>query len=177
MIRPPTIIRLVAVCLCLLVTGCASPGPHSTIGPPSFDTSYSAPVYWKLVEEGLWGIRFNIPPTLEPKKTDSNHLWIHEGPNLRVIVDFGTTSPDSVKQKPHYSETRLQVNGLPAVVCSYDRANNAAAGSLNKVVALFFLDKRKQLGGQEPSYRVEYASDDDRTTALQILQTVRFYDS
>jgi hypothetical protein len=177
MIRPPTIVRAVALCLCLLVSSCASRNQHSTTGPLSFDTSYSAPIYWKVVEEGLWGIRFNIPPTLEHKKTESTHLWIHEGANLRVIVDFGSTSPDSFRQKPNYSETRLQVNGLPALVCSYDRTNNAAAGSLNKVVALFFLDKRKELGGQEPSYRVEYASDDDRTTALQILQTVHFYDS
>ncbi len=94
-----------------------------------------------------------------------------------MIVDFNADSPDSLKRKPTYSEIRLQVNGLPALVCSYDQSNTAAPGSLNKVVALFFLQKRAQLGGQEPSYRVEYASDNDRTTALQVLQTVRFYDS
>ena len=174
--RPPTRVAAVAMSLCFLVSGCSQSGQHST-GPLSFDTSYSAPSNWKLVEEGLWGLRFNIPPGLEQKESANRSLWIHEGTNLRVIVDFGNTSPDSVKQKPHYSEVRLVVNGLPAVVCSYDRANNSAAGSLNKVVALFFLDKRKTLGGREPSYRVEYAADDDRATALQILQTVRFYDS
>jgi hypothetical protein len=84
-------------------------------------------------------------------------LWIHEGTNLRVIIDFGDTSPESLKQQPHYAEARLLINGLPALVCSYDHATDVA-GSLKKVVALFFLEKRKQLGAaREPSYRVEYA--------------------
>jgi hypothetical protein len=130
------------------------------------------------VDDGLWGLRLNVPSSLRDKGFVNKSLWIHEGTNLRVIIDFGDTSPDSLKQRPHYSEARLLVNGLPALVCSYDLSNNVAAGSMNKVVALFFLEKRKQLGApREPSYRVEYASDDDRTVALQILQTVRFYDS
>jgi hypothetical protein len=130
------------------------------------------------VEEGPWGIRFNIPPALREARTTKSSLWVHEGTNLRFIVDFGANaSQGSLKRKPNYSEVRLQVNGLPALVCSYDQSKNAAPGSLNKVVALFFLDKRKTLGGSEPSYRVEYASDNERMMALQILQTVRFYDS
>ena len=130
------------------------------------------------MEEGLWGIRFNIPPALQEARTTKNSLWVHEGTNLRVIVDFGANaSQDSLKRRPNYSEVRLVVNGLPALVCSHDQSKNAAPGSLNKVVALFFLDKRKTLGGSEPSYRVEYAADNDRAIALQILQTVRFYDS
>jgi hypothetical protein len=156
--------------------GCSRLAQRSTTPSLSFDTSYTAPGDWKLLDEGLWGLRLNVPPTLREVRSTKNSLWIHEGANLRVIVDFSADSPESLKRKPNYSEVHLQVNGLPALVCSYDQSNNAAAGSLNKVVALFFLQKREQLGGQEPSYRVEYASDNDRTTALQILQTVRFYD-
>ena len=162
--------------LCFLVVGCSLRGRGSTTPPLSFDTSYSAPRDWKLLEEGPWGIRLNVPPTL--RDTGPGNNWILEGTNLRVIVDFGDTSPESLKQQPHYAEVRLLVNGLSALVCSYDHATDGGTGSLNKVVALFFLEKRKQLGApREPSYRVEYAKDDDRTVALQILQTVRFYDS
>jgi hypothetical protein len=160
--------------LILLSMGCArlSPKPQ-----PVFDTSYNAPVYWKVVEEPLWGIRFSLPRSLRDKETTKS-LWIHEDTNLRVIVDFNNSVPSkSTKAKPNYSETKIQFNGLPALVCTYDNSAKAAPGSLNKVVALFYLGKREVLGGQEPSYRVEYASDDLRTTAFQILQTVRFYDS
>ncbi|HEV7747672.1 MAG TPA: hypothetical protein VGO56_21915 [Pyrinomonadaceae bacterium] len=157
--------------LCLLATGCSRPSPKS------FDTSYRAPIYWKVVEEPLWGIRFNLPPFMRDKETTKT-LWIHEGANLRVIVDFKDSIPSkSTKAKPNYSETKIQFNGLPALVCTYDNSAKAIPGSLNKVVALFYLGKREVLGGQEPSYRVEYASDDQRTTAFQILQTVRFYNS
>lgn len=159
--------------LCLLASGCSRLSQQ----PQSFDTSYSAPVYWKVVEDGPWGIRFNLPPWVHDKETTKT-LWIHEGTNLRVIVDYNESVPSkATKAKPNYSETRIQFNGLPAVVCTYDNSTKAAPGSLNKVVALFYLGKREVLGGQEPSYRVEYASDDQRPTAFQILQTVRFYDS
>lgn len=162
-----------AMVLCLLSAGCS----RLSTKPQSFDTSYSAPVYWKVVEDGLWGIRFNLPPWVHDKQI-AKSLWVHEGTNLRVIVDFNQSVPSkSTKAKPNYTETKIQFNGLPAVVCTYDNSAKAAPGALNKVVALFYLGKREVLGGQEPSYRVEYASDDQRTTAFQILQTVRFYDS
>lgn len=178
MIRPPRIIGSLAICLCVLVGGCSPLGRHAMTPPLSFDTSYSAPKDWKLVEDGLWGLQLNVPPTLRDSGSIKHSLWIHEGTNLRVIVDFGAyPSQDSLKRRPNYSEVRLQVNGLAALVCSYDQSNQVAPGSLNKVVALFFLEKRKNLGGREPWYRVEYASDNDRTTALQILQTVRISDS
>jgi hypothetical protein len=164
---------------CLLSAGCSSlPTNHSSAA--RFDTLYSAPKDWRLVEDWKWGVRFNVPPNLRDREFSLNRsLWIHEGNNLRMIVDFSfTSSPDSLKTKKNYSETRLTVNGLPALVCSYDQSANAVAGSLSKVVALFFLETRKGLGSPtEPSYRVEFAVEDDRTTALQILQTVRFFDS
>ena len=88
------------------------------------------------------------------------------------------SSPDSLKAKENYTETHLTLNGLPALVCSYDQSANAVAGSLNKVVALFFLETRRGLGAPyEPSYRVEFGSKNDRARALQILQTIRFFDS
>jgi hypothetical protein len=157
-----------------MIASC-SVGRHYSTGPASFDTSYSAPGDWKVVEDGMWGLRLNVPATfrdLGPK----NHVWIHEGPNLRVVIDFGSLSPDSVRKLPHYTEAYFVVNGLRTLVCSYE-SKNAAAGSLNKVVALFFLENRRSLGGAEPSYRVEYGKDQDQTIALQILQTVRFFDS
>jgi hypothetical protein len=163
----------IAVCACLLALGCATP-PHS----PSFDTSYSAPADWKLVEEGKWGLRFKIPPSLREVGFVNKSLWIHEGTNLRVIVDFSLPSslPDSLRRKPNYSETRLQFNGLPALVCSYDQNISKGPAPLNRVVALFFLETRPGLGSpNEPSYRIEFAAEDQRNTALQILQTVRFY--
>ena len=162
-----------ALVLCLLSASCAGLPPK----PQAFDTSYTAPLHWKVVEDGLWGIRFNVPLSVQDKQTTKN-LWIHEGVNLRVIVDFGDSAPSkSLKGKPNYSEARIQFNGLPALVCTYDKSLNAAPDSLNKVVALFYLESRKVVGGGEPSYRVEYASDDQRATAFQIFQTVRFYDS
>lgn len=163
------------IVLCLVVAGLPSCARRSSTGPASFDTSYSAPSDWKVVEDGMWGLRLNVPATLRdlgPK----NSVWIHEGTNLRVVIDFGSTSPDSLKKLPHYSEARFVVNGLRALVCSYE-SRNPGPGSLNKVVALFFLEYRKTLGSAEPSYRVEYANDDDQAIALQILQTVRFFDS
>ena len=178
MIRLPRMTAPIAIALCFLLTGCSLLGRLSTTPPLSFDTTYSAPKDWKLVDDGKWGLRLNVPPTVRDTGFVHRSLWIHEGTNLRVIIDFGSTSPDSLKQQPHYSEARVLVNGLPALVISCESSNNATAGSLNKVVALFFLEKRKQLGApREPSYRVEYASDDERTVALQILQTVRLYDS
>lgn len=163
-----------ALTLYLVLVGCSTASPK----PQPFDTSYRPPIYWKVVEEPKWGIRFNLPLFVQDKET-TNSLWIHEGTNLRVIVDFGTPGPSkSVRAKPNYSETRIQFNGLPALVCTYDKSPNAAPHSLNKVVALFYLESREVVGaGAEPSYRVEYASDDQRATAFQILQTVRFYDS
>jgi hypothetical protein len=162
---------------CLVSAACSSlPANHASTA--RFDTSYSAPNDWKLVEDGKWGIRFNVPPALSDKHFSSNKsLWIHEGENLRMIVDFSyPSSLDSLKTKANYSETRVSVQGLPALVCSYDKSANVVAGSLNKVVALFFLETRKGLGSPyEPSYRVEFAGDNDRSTALQILQTVRFF--
>jgi hypothetical protein len=177
MIRPPRMTAPIAMGLCFLFAGCSLRG-RSTTPPLPFDTSYSAPKDWKLLEEGPWGIRLNVPPMLRDTGSRHKSLWIHEGTNLRVTIDFGDTAPDSLKQQPHYTETRLEINGLPALVCSYDHTTDVGAGSLNKVVALFFIEKRKQLGApREPSYRVEYTRDDDRTIALEILQTVRFYDS
>jgi hypothetical protein len=162
-----------ALALCLFSASCSGLSPQ----PQAFDTSYTAPLHWKVVEEPLWGIRFNVPLSVRDKETTKN-LWIHEGTNLRVIVDFGDSGPSkSIKAKPNYSETRIQFNGLPALVCTYDKSANAAPDSLNKVVALFYLESREVVGGGEPSYRVEYASDSQRATAYQILQTVRFYDS
>ena len=178
MIRPPRLAAAIVIGLWLLAAGCSLSGGHSTTSPLPFDTSYSAPTDWQLLDEPPWGIRLNVPPTLREKEPGHKSLWINEGANLRVIVDFGNTSPESLKQQPHYAEARLVINGLPALVCSYDQGANMATGSLNKVVALFFLEKRKELAApREPSYRVEYTRDDDRAIALQILQTVRFYDS
>lgn len=110
-----------AVCPCLVALGCST-APHS----PSFDTSYSAPAAWKLVEEGKWGLRFNIPPSLRDVGFVNSSLWVHEGQNLRVIVDFSPPSslPESLRRKPNYSETRLRINGLSALVCSYDQSSN-----------------------------------------------------
>lgn len=165
----------IAVCTCLLALGC-SMTPHS----PSFDTSYSAPTDWKLVEDGKWGLRFNIPPSLRDVGMVNDSLWVHEGTSLRFIVDFSLPSslPDSLRRKPNYSETRLRINGLPALVCSYDQNTSQRPASLKRVVALFFLETRPGLGSpNEPSYRIEFAAEDQRTTALQILQTVRFYQS
>jgi hypothetical protein len=178
MIRPPRLVAAIVIGMWLVAAGCSLRGPHSPTSPLPFDTSYSAPKDWQLLDEPLWGIRLNVPPTLRENERGHKSLWINEGANLRVTVDFGNTSPELLKQQPHYAEARLVINGLPALVCSYDHTANMATGSLNKVVALFFLEKRKELGApREPSYRVEYTSDDDRTIALQILQTVRFYDS
>jgi hypothetical protein len=165
----------IAVCACLLAMGCST-ATYS----PSFDTSYSAPADWKVVEDGKWGLRFKIPPSLRDVGFVNKSLWVHEGANLRVIVDYSLPSslPDSLKRKPNYSETRLRINGLPALVCSYDQANSKEPVSLNRVVALFFLETRPGLGSlNEPSYRIEFAAEDQRNTALQILQTVRFYQS
>jgi hypothetical protein len=173
--KSAAIIGISAMFVCLFTAGCSAPSSR----PQSFfDTSYTAPWDWKVVDEPLWGIRLNVPPSVRATET-TNNLWIHDGTKLRLIIDFGSSvSPKSLKVRPNYSETRLTVNGLPALVCTYDKSASAAAGSLNKVVALFFLESRKSLGGGgEPSYRVEYASDAERTTAFQILQTVRFYNS
>lgn len=169
--------RTIGICALLLYLFSVSCSGVSPERQPLFDTSYTAPFHWRIVEEPLWGIRFNVPRSVRDKDT-TNSLRIQEGTDLRVIVDFGASVPSkAIKAKPNHSESSIQFNGLPALVCTYDNAANAAPGSLNKVVALFYLDKRKVLGGQEPSYRVEYASDAERTTAFQILQTVRFYDS
>ncbi|MFY9621902.1 MAG: hypothetical protein WAM70_14195 [Pyrinomonadaceae bacterium] len=155
----------ISVGACLLALGCST-ATHS----PSFDTSYSAPADWKLVEDGKWGLRFNIPPSLRDVGFVNNSLWVHEGTNLRVIVDFSLP--------PNYSETRLRINGLPALVCSDDQNTGEGPASLSRVVALFFLETRPGLGSpNEPSYRIEFADEGQRTTALQILQTVRFYQS
>ena len=165
----------IAVCACLLALGCST-APHS----PSFDTSYSAPADWKLVEDGKWGLRYNVPSSLRDLGVGNNSLWVHEGTNLRVIVDFRLPSslPDSLKRKPNYAETRLRIHGLPALVCSYDKNTNSAPDALSRVVALYFLETRPGLGSpNEPSYRVEFAAEDQRKTALEILQTVRFYQS
>jgi hypothetical protein len=167
----------IIACVILASAGCASlPRNHSTT--VHFDTSYSAPADWKLVEEWKWGLRFNVPPALRDMGVGGKSLWIHEDTNLKVIVDFSyPRSYESLKTRKNYSDTRLNVNGLPALVCSYDQSENAVAGSLNKVVALFFLETRKGLGSPyEPSYRVEFSAEGDRITALQILQTVRFFD-
>ena len=165
----------IAICACLLAHGC-SRASHS----PSFDISYSAPADWQIVEDGKWGLRFNIPPSLRDMGMVNKSLWVHEGTNLRVIVDYSLPSslPDSLKGKPNYAETRLRINGLPALVCSYDQNISKGPASLNRVVALFFLATRPGLGSpNEPSYRVEFATEDQRNTGLQILQTVRFYQS
>jgi hypothetical protein len=175
MIKRAKLMTPIVIVLCLVVAGVASCVRRSSTGPASFDTSYSAPSDWKVVEDGMWGLRLKVPATLRdlgPK----NDVWIHEAPNLRLVIDFGNTSLDSLRQRPHYSEARFVVNGLRALVCTYEY-KNPGPGSLNKVVALFFLEKRKSLGGAEPSYRVEYAKDDDQAIALQILQTVHFFDS
>jgi len=176
--RPPRVVASILIGSFFLAASC-SPFNRNT-PPPSipFDTSYSAPSDWKLIDDGLWGLRLNVPPTFQDKGFVKKSLWVHEGTSVRLIIDFGNTSSDSLKQQQHYSEVRLPINGLPALVCTYEQSNNVTAGSLKKVIALFFLEKRERLGAtREPSYRVEYASDDDRNIALQILQTVRFYDS
>ena len=163
----------IGVCACLLALGCST-APHS----PVFDTSYSAPADWKSVEDGKWGLRFKIPPSLRDLGFVNKSLWVHEGTNLRVIVDYSvpSSSPNSLRGKPNYSETRLRINGLPALLCSYDQNISKSPASLNRVVALFFLETREGLGSPiEPSYRIEFAAEDQRNTAVQILQTVRFY--
>ena len=165
----------IAICAGLLALGC-SRASHSL----SFDPSYSAPADWTLVEDGKWGLRFKIPPSLREAGFVNKSHWVHEGRDLRVIVDFSLPSslPDSLRRKPNYSETRLRINGLSALVCSYNQNTDNDPALLNRVVALYFLETRPGLGSpNEPSYRIEFATEDQRNTALQILQTVRFYRS
>ena len=129
------------------------------------------------MEDGKWGLRLNVPPSVIDAGVTNNSLWVHEGPNLRVIIDFSRPpSPELLQRKKNYLESRLNIHGLPALLCAYDEP--AARGALTKVVQLVFLETRKGLGSPyEPSYRVEYRSEGDRPTAMEILQTVRFYQS
>ena len=129
------------------------------------------------MEDGKWGLRLNVPASVIDAGITDRSLWVHENPNLRVIIDFSRPpSPESLKRKNNYSESHLQIQGLPALLCAYNEP--AARGGLTNVLQLVFLETRKGLGSPyEPSYRVEYRSEADRLTAMEILQTVRFYQS
>jgi len=94
---------------------------------------------------------------------------------LRVIVNFGK-NPDLTKlsQKKNYKQEAIRVQGLKALLCTYEEDKT----KFNKVAMLIFLEKREVLGAQnEPSHRIEFSSENDLKTAMQILRTVRFYDS
>ncbi len=151
-----------------------------------FNISFTPPDDWKVVEEGKWGIRFQVPLGLQERYT--NRLWIQENDSLRVVVDFGPDDfssfiSDKLRQKTlgfkkNYSQKVLRVNGLKTLICTYEQQPHSGTQSFRRVAALIHLEKREQLGAaREPSYRVEYKSDSDLKTALQILQTVRFYNS
>jgi hypothetical protein len=93
MLRPrattPTVMGL-----CFLFAGC-SLRDRSTRPPIAFDTSYSAHKDWKLLEEGPWGIRLNVPPTLRETRPGHKSLWIHEGTNLRESLLISGTLPQT----------------------------------------------------------------------------------
>jgi hypothetical protein len=65
------------------------------------------------------GIQLKVPPSLR-EIPPSDSIWIHEGSNFRVIVDFSPSSPQTLSQMPNYSPVRQNINGLAAVLCSYD---------------------------------------------------------
>jgi hypothetical protein len=135
---------------------------------------------WKTIDDGKWGFRLDVPATLQDKKFEGKHLWVHEDARMRVIVDFGETRSQTVElnRKKNYKQTFLRVNGYDAIIFTYNEQLNPEKQQFDKVATLIFQESPESYGeGKPPSFRVEYISDKDLETAIQILQTVRFYDS
>lgn len=141
------------------------------------------PGNWQNIDDYKWGIRFRIPPGLTEKY--SGNLWVHENDSLRIIVDFGPNSlvsyiADKVQLKTagfkkNYAQKVVTLNGLKTLICSYENATGKPTEPL-KTVELIYLEKREHLGApREPSYRVEYKSGNDQQMAMQILQSVGFF--
>jgi hypothetical protein len=173
------LINMTRVSIALVLVLVVGVGCKSYLSKLSFDTSYSPPADWKIVQDGKWGLQFHVPSSVNVEGHMDNPRWIHEGTNLRVIVDFGGKfAQESLRQRKNYVEARMNFNGLDALVCSYDDDASRGDQPFPKRMALYFLKSRNTVApGREPSFVVEYASDRERTTALRILQTVRFFNS
>ena len=157
------------------------PEKYSAINELAFEPVPAPPDKWQNIDEYKWGIRFRIPPGLT-ERYDGN-LWIHENESFNVIVDFGPDSlvsyiSDKVQLKTHglkrnYAQTIVTRNGLKTLICSYEKTGKDK--TLLRAVELIYLENRKHLGApREPSYRVEYKSENDQQLAMQILQSVNF---
>jgi hypothetical protein len=134
---------------------------------------------WKTIEDDKWGFQLDLPATLQDKKFEGKSLWVHEDARLRVIVDFGKApSQAELSRKKNYRQKAMQINGYDAAIYTYNEQLNPDKQQFDKVATLIFQLRPKSYGeGKPPLFRVEYTSDSDLETAMQILQTVRFYNS
>jgi hypothetical protein len=132
----------------------------------------------KTIEEPKWGFKFDVPATLEEKQFEDKNLWVHEDDQIRVVVDFGTlNAPTELKNKKDYTERFFRVNGYNAIICTYVESEDSERRLFENVATLIFQESPKSYGeGKPPVFRVEYGSEKDLGTALQILQSVRFFD-
>ncbi len=170
----------IACFVCLLTfiafgAGCSSSNASSSENNSTpFDTINSPPSNWKLVEEPKWGIRFSVPATMKEAELEKKSLWIYKNDSMSVIVNFGNSpSQSKLRLKKNYKQTILRFNDLEALFCEFDEPLTSNKKAVKKVVAIYFLEKRKLLGAlHEPSFQVEYSSDLDKKIALQILQTI-----
>lgn len=134
---------------------------------------------WRTIDDPKWGFKLDVPATLHDKKFEGKNLWIHEDDQLRVIVDFGNVpSQAELNRKKNYRQTAIRINGYDAVIYTYTEQLNPAKKQFERVATLIFQESPASYGeGKPPAFRVEYISEKDLETAMQILQTVRFYGS
>ena len=156
------------------------PETYSAIGELAFEPLPAPPEKWQKFDDPKWGIRFRFPSGLTERW--EGNLWIRENDSLKVIVDYGpddliTYVTDKVRLKTaglkkNYAQKIITHNGLKTLICSYEKD---IGKDTIKAMELIYLEKREHLGApREPSYRVEYKSENDQQTAMQILQTVGF---
>lgn len=120
-----------------------------------------------------------MPRTFSEKGFEGNSQWVHENGSMRVIVDYRKNpAATTLRQKREFKQKTVRFNDLDALLCYFVEPPASEKGTEKKVLTIFFVEKRKQLGApNEPSFRVEFLSHSERDIALRILQTVRFYDS
>jgi hypothetical protein len=156
-----------------------SPDIYSVRNELVLEPSHSWPVAWKVIEEPKWGIRFRVPPDL--KERIQGNLWIHENNSLKVIVDFGTDGLGSYLSevirrktmglKKNYAQKIMTQNGL-----KYEKPAGVNNDVYSRIIELIYLKNREYPDPlTEPSYRVEYKTEDDQQIAIQILQSVTFF--
>lgn len=162
----------------------ALPEAYSFINELTLAPINSMPVNWKTIEEPKWRIRIKVPS--DAVEQDQGDLWVHKNDSIKVIVDFGKDGLDSfvseivrVKTgflKKNYSQRILMQNGLKTMICSYEKAPDLRSDQNSKVVELVHLESRDLMIGAKPTFRVEFKSETEKQIALQILQSVTFFE-